>query len=111
METWCKANVNSTDAETGKYIIEGSSVLRDGYWGTGDDTDTHNTVFLNAGICPAGEQDVIRDEYLNLATREVEGTDLTVFYDLETGIGDFKITFQSSVTDKFYQLQQVNSQK
>jgi hypothetical protein len=103
METWCKANVNSTDAETGKYIIEGSSVLRDGYWGTGDDTDTHNTVFLNAGICPAGEQDVIRDEYLNLATREVEGTDLTVFYDLETGIGDFKITFQSSVTDKFYQ--------
>ena len=103
LETYCKANVNSVDATTGKYIIDGSSVLRDKYWGTGDDTDTHNTVFLNAGICPAGEQDVIRDEYLNLATREVEGTDITILYDFDTSFGDFKIVFQSSVTDKFYQ--------
>lgn len=103
METWCRANVNSTDAETGKYIVEGSAVLRDKYWDTGDDTDAHNTVFLNAGICPAGEQDVIRDEYLNLATRTVEGTDLTIYYDMDTDIGKFNITFQSSVTDKFYQ--------
>ena len=103
LETYCKANVNSVDATTGKYIIDGSSVLRDKYWGTGDDTDAHNTVFLNAGICPAGEQDVIRDEYLNLATREVEGTDITILYDFDTSFGDFKIVFQSSVTDKFYQ--------
>ena len=103
LETYCKANVNSVDATTGKYIMDGSSVLRDNYWGTGDDTDAHNTVFLNAGICPAGEQDVIRDEYLNLATREVEGTDITILYDFDTSFGDFKIVFQSSITDKFYQ--------
>ncbi|MDA9247986.1 TonB-dependent receptor [Gammaproteobacteria bacterium] len=103
LETYCKANVNSVDATTGKYIIDGSSVLRDNYWGTGDDTDAHNAVFLAGGVCPAGEQDVIRDEYLNLATREVEGTDITILYDFDTSFGDFKITFQSSITDKFYQ--------
>ncbi|MDA7788301.1 TonB-dependent receptor [Gammaproteobacteria bacterium] len=103
LETYCKANVNSVDATTGKYIIDGSSVLRDNYWGTGDDTDAHNAVFLAGGVCPAGEQDVIRDEYLNLATREIEGTDITILYDFDTSFGDFKITFQSSITDKFYQ--------
>jgi len=104
METWCKANVNSTDSIiTDKYIVEGSSVLRDRYWGSSDDTAAHNAVFLEAGICPTGEQDIIRDEYLNLATRTVEGTDIAIYYDLDTSIGDFKITFASSITDKFEQ--------
>ena len=104
METWCKANVNSTDSIiTDKYIVEGSSVLRDKYWGSSDDTAAHNAVFFEAGICPSGEQDIIRDEYLNLATRTVEGTDIAIYYDLDTSIGDFKITFASSITDKFEQ--------
>ena len=104
LETWCTANVNSTDSIiTDKYIVPGSAVLRDAYWGTSDDTDAHNQAFLDAGICPAGEQDIIRDEYLNLATREVEGTDIVIYYDLETSLGDFNFTFASSSTDKFYQ--------
>ena len=103
LETYCKANVNSVDAVTGKYVMDGSAVLRDAYWGSSDDTDAHNAAFLAGGVCPAGEQDVIRDEYLNLASREVEGTDITILYDFDTSFGDFKITFQSSITDKFYQ--------
>lgn len=104
METWCRANVNSTDSiVTDKYIVPGSAVLRDKYWDTSDDTATHNSFFFEAGICPAGEQDIIRDEYLNLATREVAGSDLAVYYDLYTSYGDFKITLASSVTDKFEQ--------
>ena len=104
METWCRANVNSTDSIiTDKYIVPGSAVLRDEYWDTSDDTATHNAVFFDAGICPAGEQDIIRDEYLNLATREVAGSDLAIYYDLYTNYGDFKITLASSVTDKFEQ--------
>ena len=103
MEAWCRANVNSTDSETGKYIVDGSAVLRDKYWDTSDDTDAHNALFLAGGVCPAGEQDVIRDEYLNLATRTLQGTDFTVYYDMDTDFGKFKITFQSSLTDKFYQ--------
>ena len=39
METWCRANVNSTDSIiTDKYIVPGSAVLRDKYWDTSDDT-------------------------------------------------------------------------
>jgi outer membrane receptor protein involved in Fe transport len=103
LEAYCSANINTIDSSTGKYIIDGSAVLRDKYWGSSDDTDAHNEVFLAGGVCPGGEQDVIRDEYLNLATREVEGTDITILYNLDSSIGDFKFTFQSSITDKFYQ--------
>ncbi len=104
METWCRANVNSTDSiVTDKYIVEGSAILRDKYWDTSDDTATHNAVFLEAGVCPAGEQDIIRDEYLNLATREVAGKDFAIYYDLDTGIGEFKFTLATSITDTFEQ--------
>ena len=91
METFCRENVNSTDPATGKYTVDGSSVLRDKYWDTSDDTDAHNALFLAGGVCPAGEQDVISDEYLNLATRTVEGTDFTIYYDLDTDFGKFKL--------------------
>jgi hypothetical protein len=63
----------------------------------------HNQLFFDAGICPVGEQDIIRDEYLNLATREVEGTDISIYYDFDTDFGSFKITLATSITDKFYQ--------
>ena len=38
-----------------------------------------------------------------MATRTVEGTDLGIYYDIATGIGDFNISLQSSETTKFYQ--------
>ena len=60
-------------------------------------------LFTNLGLCPVGSVDYVNDEYLNLATREVEGTDIAIYYDFETSIGDFEISLVSSLTDVFYQ--------
>ena len=103
MVTYCKANLDTVDPLVGTSYINGSAVRRDDYWGTSDESAAHNAVFFQAGICPVGEQDIIRDEYLNLATREIEGTDISIYYDFETDFGDFKVTVASSITDKFYQ--------
>ena len=43
------------------------------------------------------------EPYQNLALRTVEGTDIAVYYDFETSIGDFGVTLQTSMTDKFEQ--------
>ena len=45
----------------------------------------------------------IYEPYQNLALRTVEGTDIAIYYDFETSIGDFSVTLQSSITDKFEQ--------
>jgi iron complex outermembrane receptor protein len=103
MVTYCKANPDLYDAGVDAYYIEGSAVRRDAYWGSSDEKAANNLLFFNAGICPVGEQDIIRDEYLNLATREVEGTDVSIYYDFDTDFGSFKVTLASSITDKFYQ--------
>ena len=103
MVSYCKANLDTVDPLVGTSYINGSAVRRDDYWGSNDESDAHNAVFFQAGICPVGEQDLIRDEYLNLATREIEGTDISIYYDFETDFGDFKVTVASSITDKFYQ--------
>jgi iron complex outermembrane receptor protein len=103
MVTYCKANPDILDPLVDAYYIEGSAVRRDAYWGSGDESAAHNQLFFDAGICPVGEQDIIRDEYLNLATREVEGTDISIYYDFDTDFGSFKVTLATSITDKFYQ--------
>jgi len=103
MITHCKANLDTVDPLVGTSYIDGSAVRRDAYWGSSDETSAHNKAFYDAGICPVGEQDIIRDEYLNLATREVEGTDVSVYYDFDTDFGEFKVTVATSITDKFYQ--------
>ena len=97
MLAFCEGK-NVLNEEFGKYAIEGSSVLRDS-----DPSSSYDDDFFNAGICPAGQQDTIYEPYQNLALRTVEGTDIAVYYDFETSIGDFSITLQSSVTDKFDQ--------
>ena len=43
------------------------------------------------------------EPYRNLATRTVKGTDFSVYYNFETSLGEFGITFQSSITDEFEQ--------
>ena len=97
MLSFCQGT-NQLNDQFGKYAIEGSYVLRDS-----NPSSTYDEQFLNAGICPAGQQDTVYEPYSNLALRTVEGTDLAIYYDIETAIGDFKITFQSSITDKFEQ--------
>ncbi|NDD49223.1 MAG: TonB-dependent receptor [Alphaproteobacteria bacterium] len=65
--------------------------------------EDETALFTNLGLCPVGKVDYVADEYLNLASREVEGTDVAIYYDFETNIGDFSITLVSTFTDTFYQ--------
>jgi len=96
MLSFCSGK-NILNSQFGKYALNGSVVYRDKYKGEDDEG------FLKAGICPAGQQDVIYEPYRNLATRTVKGTDFSVYYNFETSLGEFGITFQSSITDEFEQ--------
>ena len=87
---------NILNSQFGKYAVDGSVVYRDKYNSQDDEG-------FAAGICPAGQQDVIYEPYRNLATRTVKGTDFSVYYNFETSLGEFGITFQSSITDEFEQ--------
>ena len=97
MLAFCEGK-NKLNDQFGKYAIDGSYVYRDA-----DPSSSYDEEFFNAGICPAGQQDVIYEPYSNLALRTVEGTDFAVYYDFETSLGEFGVTLQHSVTDKFDQ--------
>ena len=97
MLAFCEGK-NILNDQFDKYAIDGSYVLRDA-----DPSSSYDEQFFNAGICPAGQQDTVYEPYQNLALRTVEGTDIAVYYDLETSFGDFKFTLQNSTTDKFEQ--------
>ena len=59
--------------------------------------------FTAKGICPAGEALTVYDPYTNAANRTLAGTDLGVYYDIETSFGDFSFSINHSETDKFTQ--------
>ena len=59
--------------------------------------------FANAGLCPVGRSLVVKDEYLNMATRTIEGRDAVVYYDFETSLGDFALTYADTRTTTFEQ--------
>ena len=59
--------------------------------------------FAAAGICPRGQVNQVTDEYLNLATRTVEGMDVAIVYTLDTQYGDFTFKYNGSFTDEFSQ--------
>jgi len=61
-------------------------------------------LFAAAGICPVGEAYRILDEYMNMATRTLEGQDFSITYDFETGIGNFGIKYNAVFTDTFNQV-------
>jgi outer membrane receptor protein involved in Fe transport len=69
-----------------------------------DDADNADIPFFEAaGICPAGEIDFVEDQYTNLDTRTIEGYDVGVYYDLETGLGDFNVKLVGTFYDKYEQ--------
>jgi len=71
---------------------------------TRDDPDADVAeVYLAAGICPAGDIDYISDRYQNLDTRKTEGFDFGVYYDLESGIGDWTFTWVGTVYTTYFQ--------
>ena len=60
---------------------------------------TLDAAFAAAGICPRGQVNQVTDEYLNLATRTIEGMDVAIVY----SIGDFTFKYNGSFTDEFDQ--------
>lgn len=68
-----------------------------------DPTDDEIIAFESVGLCPVGRADYVEDVYANLDTRQVQGFDFGVYYDLETGIGDFGFSWQGSVYTKYEQ--------
>jgi iron complex outermembrane receptor protein len=61
-------------------------------------------IYLAAGICPAGQIEFIDDTYQNLDTRTIEGHDVGIYYDIDTGIGDFRFKYVGTFYDKYEQI-------
>jgi outer membrane receptor protein involved in Fe transport len=59
--------------------------------------------FTAKGICPAGEAQIVYDPYENAATRTIAGSDLGVYYDLDTNVGRLRLSANYSKTDEFTQ--------
>ena len=59
--------------------------------------------FTAAGICPAGVVKYVQNDYTNMATRNLSGTDIGVYYDIDTKYGDFGLKYIGSKTDEFTQ--------
>ena len=64
---------------------------------------TLDAAFAAAGICPRGQVNQVTDEYLNMATRTVEGMDVAIVYTFDTKHGDFTFKYNGSFTDEFDQ--------
>ncbi|MEK9649330.1 MAG: TonB-dependent receptor [Gammaproteobacteria bacterium] len=89
------ARLRSSDGCTGESAVKRNA---------SDWSAAEEQYFTNLGLCPVGRTSVIGDEYLNLATRTLEGRDLVVYYDIESSFGDFRFTYSNSETTKFDQV-------
>jgi outer membrane receptor protein involved in Fe transport len=59
--------------------------------------------FAAAGVCPFGDIKFIKNNYTNMALRTVEGTDLGIYYGIESDIGNFDVRYIGTFLDKFEQ--------
>jgi len=59
--------------------------------------------FAAAGVCPFGDIKYVKNNYTNMALRTVEGTDIGIYYDVESDYGDFGIRYIGTFIDKFEQ--------
>jgi iron complex outermembrane recepter protein len=66
-----------------------------------DDSDAAG--FAAAGVCPFGNIKYIKNEYTNMALRTVEGTDVGIYYGIESDYGDFDVRYIGTFLDKFEQ--------
>ena len=69
----------------------------------GDPNDDYDAEFLALGLCPIGQVDYVSDTYTNLDTRTIEGYDVGIYYDIETGIGRFGLKYNGSFYEKYNQ--------
>ena len=68
-----------------------------------DVNDDYDAEFLAAGLCPIGQVDYVSDIYTNLDTRTIEGYDIGIYYDVETGLGRFGLKYNGSFYEKYNQ--------
>ncbi len=68
-----------------------------------DPDDDEIAAFTEAGICPAGSAARVDDAYANLDTRTLEGHDIAVYYNIDTDIGSFRLSYNVSFLDVFEQ--------
>jgi outer membrane receptor protein involved in Fe transport len=59
--------------------------------------------FAAAGVCPFGDIKYIKNNYTNMAKRTVEGTDIGVYYNIETDYGEFDFRYNGTFLDEFEQ--------
>ena len=59
--------------------------------------------FAAAGVCPFGNIKYVKNNYTNMALRTIEGTDLGIYYDFETGYGDFDVRYIGTFLDVYEQ--------
>ena len=57
--------------------------------------------FAAAGVCPFGAIKYIKNDYTNMALRTVEGTDVGIYYGIESDYGDFDVRYIGTFLDKF----------
>jgi len=60
-------------------------------------------IYRAAGICPAGDIRFIDDQYANLDNRNLAGYDIGVYYDVDTTMGKFKLSYNGSFIEEFEQ--------
>ena len=65
--------------------------------------DGEAEAFAAAGVCPFGAVKFVKNNYTNMALRTIEGTDVGIYYDLETPYGDFDMRYIGTFIDKFEQ--------
>jgi outer membrane receptor protein involved in Fe transport len=66
-------------------------------------TPEETQVYVDAGICPFGQGVQVNDSYANLDRRLVRGHDIGLYYEVETGIGDFDFRYVASFLDDYDQ--------
>jgi outer membrane receptor protein involved in Fe transport len=71
--------------------------------GRGDIDEDDEPLYLQAGVCPAGQLEFVEDIYTNLSTRTIKGHDIGIYYGKETRVGDFNFKFVGTFYDDYQQ--------
>ena len=61
-------------------------------------------LYLGSGICPSAEVQRVDDKYQNLDSRNVSGHDIGVYYNFDTGIGNFNFRYVAAFLDEYEQV-------
>jgi iron complex outermembrane receptor protein len=68
-----------------------------------DASSDEAAIYTAAGICPAGDIRFIDDQYANLDNRNLAGYDIGAYYDIDTTVGKFKLSYNGSFIEEFEQ--------